>query len=92
MVRCAAISGPAPSADEGDRAGAVGEDGVRHRALQAIVVVVRRRAQLHRHHHRAMIRERAQVVVRLLQRDHRARAAGVAHVDALHGGLQRERR
>ena len=90
MVRCSTISGPAPSPADRDGPRPVREDRVGHRALQPIVEEVGRGADLHRHHHRAVVGERAQVVGDLLQRHHRARAAGVAHVHALDGRLEPE--
>ncbi len=75
--------GPGPVADRARAAGPVGEDGVRHRALQTVVVVVGRRADLDREHERPVIRKGLQMIPRLLHRHHGRRAAGVADVGAL---------
>ena len=76
--------GPVAARAEQHGGRAVREDRVRHRGLGLVVQIVGGRAQLHRHGERAPLREGAEVVPRLLEGDHRARAAGVPHVDALH--------
>src|SRR5262249_49142547 len=73
---------------EGPRA--VRENGVGHCALQPVVEEVGCGADLHRYHDGAMPREGLDVVGRLLQCDHSARAARVAHVHPLDGRLESE--
>jgi len=82
-VRWPSTAGPVAAA-EGDRAGAVREDRVGDGTLEPVVEEIGGRADLHRHHERAMRVKCLQVVPRLLQRDHGGGAARVAHVHALH--------
>ena len=74
---------PSPSVPRAHRAGAVGEDRVGHRALQGVVQVRRSPSTPPPRPPGRGGRDCPEVVVRLLERDDRAGAARVAHVDPL---------
>ena len=90
-VRWPSSSGPLALRGEQDRSRAVREDRIRHRGLGLVVQVVGGRAELDGHGEDAALREGPEVVPRLLEDDHRARAAGISHVNALHVAPETER-